>query len=102
MVSEYRPNGTTRNYVVRGAFTDLPRQQRAARATNAIKCPGYRVRWNAGTDRARLSLPSRCLHGGDYGAIRFAFLSEEGTTDSDWGPVSGSGQVGSSDWVPRG
>jgi hypothetical protein len=102
LVSEYRPGGTTRNYVVRGAFTDLARQQAAARAGNAVDCPGYRVRWNTDTNRVRLRLPSRCLHHGDYGAVRFAFLSEQGTTDSDWGPESGAGQVGSSGWVARG
>lgn len=102
LVSEYRPGGSTRNYVVRGAFTDLRTQGPAARAANAKDCPGFRVRWNAEDNRVRMRLPSRCLHHGDYGAVRFAFLSEAGTTDTDWGPVSGAGEVGSSGWVARG
>jgi hypothetical protein len=101
LVSDYRPEGTTRNYVVPGAFTDSA-GRRAPRAVDGIDCAGYQVRWNADKDRVRLVLPSTCLRGGDYGAVRFAFLSEDDGSDSDWGPETADGNVGSSSWIPRG
>jgi hypothetical protein len=47
-------------------------------------------------------LPSRCLRGGDYGAIRFAVLTERGSGDTDVAPESANGDIGVSGWIPRG
>ena len=95
LISEHRPGGETRNYVLPGAFTD-----RGTGASNAA-CPGFRVSWSAEKDLARMVLPSTCLQDGNYGAIRFQFLSERGS-DSDFGPETQDGELGTSRWIPRG
>jgi hypothetical protein len=95
LISQYRPNGTTKSFVVRGAFTDP-----GTGGGGIVDCDGFRVRWNDDTDRARLRLPSTCLQDGDYGAVRFAVLTEEAGAggDSDWVPQD----EGSSGWIARG
>jgi hypothetical protein len=94
LVSEHRPGGETRNAVIAGAFTD----RKMPEAANASACRGFRVTWRTDAPVARLRMPSRCLHGGDYGAIRFAVLTERGG-DSDYTPETTSG---ASRWIPRG
>jgi len=96
LISEYRPNGTTTNYVVPGAFT--------ARTAGAptVACPRFTVVWRPARDLARLSMPSKCLHKGDYGAVRFAFLSERAGGDTDYGPATEDGELSSSRFIPRG
>jgi hypothetical protein len=96
LVSEYRPNGTTTNYVVPGAFT--------ARTSDppTVACPRFTVVWRPARDLARMTMPSKCLHEGDYGAVRFAFLSERGGGDTDYGPATQEGELGSSRFIPRG
>jgi hypothetical protein len=42
-------------------------------------------------------MPSRCLHDGDYGALRFVVLTEHGS-DSDFALPAPRG----TDWVTRG
>ncbi len=92
LVSEYRPAGKTKSFVVAGAFTDK-------RLGGVVKCPGFKVRWNADTDRARLTLPSTCLQDGDYGAVRFSVLTERASGgDADLAPDDET----SSAWIPRG
>jgi len=86
MVSRYRPQGTTRNFVLSNAGND---------DTPRVRCPGFTVAWRPARDLARMVLPSTCLRRGDYGAIRFAFLTERNAADVDF----------SSDWspfIPRG
>ena len=93
LISEYRPGETT-NYVVGGAFTN-----RGGGDAEPLDCDGFRVRWNEDADRATLRLPSTCLNDGDYGAVRFAVLTERGGGDSDIAPEKpGSG----SGWIARG
>lgn len=91
MVSEHRPDGETKSYLVPGAFTDEG-------AAPAVKCPRFRARWHADRPVVRMSLPARCLNSGNYGAIRFAVLTERGG-DTDYAPGD---PAGSSDWIPRG
>ncbi len=91
LVSEHRPGGTTTSYVLPWAFTDA-----AARRT--VPCRGFRVRWDLEAETARLVMPSRCLRGGDYGAIRFAVLTERRGGDVDFAPESPE----DSTWIPRG
>ncbi|MGZ5399421.1 MAG: hypothetical protein ACXWDM_05360 [Nocardioides sp.] len=79
MISEYRPKGQTENYLVPFAFSN-----RGA-GPDDLDCPGYRVRWDTDTERAILRLPSSCLQDGDYGAVRFAVLTERGA-DADYAP----------------
>src|SRR4051794_25175753 len=62
LVSEYRPQGKTRSFVLGGAFTD-----RSGRS-EPVRCPRLRVRWDADAGTARLRLPSRCFAQDRYGA----------------------------------
>ncbi|CAA9360117.1 MAG: hypothetical protein AVDCRST_MAG34-2398 [uncultured Nocardioidaceae bacterium] len=93
LVSEYRPHRTTRNYVVGGAFT--------RRVEGELRCGGFRVVWIADAEVARMRLPSRCLQDGNYGAVRFAVLTERGG-DTDYAPETADGDIGVSGWIPRG
>lgn len=90
LISEHDPDGETTGYVLPGAFTDLQARRE--------RCSGFRVRWLDDRPVVRMSMPSRCLDSGDYGAIRFAVLTERnGDTDYASGdPVEGSA------WIPRG
>jgi hypothetical protein len=86
MVSRYRPHGTTRNFVLSNTADDN---------TPRVRCPGFRVAWRPAKDLARMRLPSRCLRRGNYGAIRFAFLTERDAADIDFSPEF-------SPFIPRG
>jgi hypothetical protein len=59
------------------------------------------VSWDADTDVAKLRMPAHCLAGGEYGAVRFALLTEL-TDDTDYAPETAGGSITSTDWVPRG
>jgi hypothetical protein len=96
LVSRYRPQGETRSFVLRHAFTD-----RGA-GNQRIACHGLRVSWDAEAATATLRLPSRCFNDGDYGAVRFAVLTERGSGDSDVAPETASGDIAESAWIPRG
>ena len=73
LVSRYRPRGTTRNFVL-SAAGKAPR----------VRCPGFKVAWRPARDLARMTLPSTCLKRGNYGAVRFAFLTERNAADIDF------------------
>jgi hypothetical protein len=45
-----------------------------------------------------MSLPAACLNSGNYGAVRFAVLTER-ESDTDYAPGS---PTTSSPWIPRG
>jgi hypothetical protein len=94
LVSLYRPKLGTKSFVVQGAFTNAP-----GGSGDVLPCDGFRVRWNDDRDVARLVLPSTCLQDGDYGAVRFAVLTEAagGGGDSDLAPEDGS-----TPWIARG
>ena len=100
LVSEYRPLAHTENLVLGGAFTDK-RPQGDESGPKVVDCPGFRVRWSADRPVARLRMPSRCLADGDYGAVRVSVLTERGS-DADYAPGTSEGEIGTSDWVPRG
>ena len=97
LVSSRRADGTVNARVYAGAFTD---------AENAIggvvPCPRYNVDWDDDTSTVRLSMPSRCWNGGDFGALRFAALTEKQGADSDYAPTAGDGDLSSTAWVARG
>jgi hypothetical protein len=94
LVAERNASGDIRSQVLPGAFTD-----RSEPIVGDPPCTDMGVRWRQ--EVARLTMPSSCLHNGDYGAIRFAVLTENGG-DSDWAPQSLSGQTGASRWIARG
>lgn len=89
MISEYDPVGHTTNYVVDGAFGE------SHPAHEPSQCKGFRVNWSMERPIVTLKLPSSCLDGGDYGAVRFAVLTE-GDSGSDADDARGTR------WVPRG
>ena len=91
MVREHHPAGEDEDLVVSGAFSDK-------RAGADGECPGYRARWRDDRPVIRMSLPARCLNSGNYGAIRFAILTERGD-DTDYAPEDP--EAGFS-WLPRG
>lgn len=91
LISEYRPSGETLNYVEPFAFSDVP--------ARGIECSGFRVRWLQDRPVVRMRMPARCLHGGNYGAIRFAVLTERGASDSDYAPGV---PPRTSRWISRG
>jgi hypothetical protein len=94
LVSEHHPAGTDQDFVLPGAFTDLT----ASRADSGhVRCAGFRVHWSARRPTARLVMPQSCLNGGNYGAVRFAVLTERGA-DTDFAPGDGDG----SRWISRG
>jgi hypothetical protein len=95
LVSEHRPDGRTRNTVHPFAFSDPA-------ARRAVRCRGFRVRWDLEAERARIVLPSRCLRGGDYGAVRFGALTERRSGDVDLAPETANGDIGATRWIPRG
>ncbi len=90
LVAIRKKDGTRRSYLLPGAFTNRDDPG------SAVTCRGkdMKVRWRA--KAVRLVLPSACLHEGEYGAIRFAVLTENGS-DSDYAP-----HTGASRWLPRG
>jgi len=95
LVSKHRPAGTTKNRILPGAFTD------GDSSSDTSTCGGFRVRWSADQPTVTMRMPSRCLQDGDFGAIRFAVLTERGS-DTDWAPEAADGDIGSSRWVARG
>jgi hypothetical protein len=78
IVSEYRPseNPPQRTFVL------SPR--------GPVQCKGLRSHWDRDSNKARVKVPSRCLFGGDYGAVRTKVLTEIGP-DTDLAPNNASG-----------
>jgi hypothetical protein len=95
LVARRAADGSVRGRLLPGAFTD--------RGTgSALTCDRIAVTWNDDASRVSLRMPSRCWNDGDYGAVRFAVLTERGSGDRDWAPADADGGVGVSGWVPRG
>jgi len=97
IVSKFRATGGTKSYVLRRAFTDK------GTSSKKVKC---KVKvgdgWSgAGNPVITLRIPSRCVAGGNYGALRFAAVSDLGG-DRDLAPVTKRGRLGVSGWVARG
>jgi hypothetical protein len=91
MVSEHRPAGDDKSFLAPGAFTDRS-------AGPDVDCPGFRAVWQEDRPVVRMSLPARCLNSGNYGAIRFAALTER-RDDTDFAPEDPDV---SSEWLSRG
>ncbi len=95
LVASRAADGSVRGRLLPGAFTDQ-------RPGNDRTCGRIAVAWDDAASRVTLSIPSRCWNDGDYGALRFAVLTERGGADSDSAPSTRDGDIGSSAWVPRG
>jgi hypothetical protein len=69
-----------------------------------VTCGGLRSTWDRDTATMKMRLPSRCVNGGDYGAIRSWFLTEGfgGGGDVDYAPENGDGGLGWTPWIARG
>nr|CAA9358476.1 MAG: hypothetical protein AVDCRST_MAG46-3104 [uncultured Nocardioidaceae bacterium] len=60
--------------------------------------------WDRRAATMQLRLPARCLHDGNYGALRIVAVTEghRGGEDVDFAPQDRNGDPAWSDWVPRG
>jgi hypothetical protein len=96
LVTTRRADGTVKAHLYAGAFTDT------GVPGTVVPCPRYRATWDDDADSVTLSMPSRCWNGGDYGALRFAALTEKAGADSDSAPTTTDGDNASSAWVARG
>lgn len=89
VVSEYRPARDTVRTSVLGPRSERP-----------VRCNGVTSTWADG--QVDITVPSRCLFGGDYGALRTAILTEKpGGSDVDNAPGSDE-DFGYSRYVARG
>jgi hypothetical protein len=95
LVASRTADGSVRGRLLPGAFTDRS-------AGDDRTCARIAVAWDDAASRVTLSIPSRCWNDGDYGAVRFAVLTERGSGDRDWAPESADGEIGTSGWVARG
>ena len=97
LVTTRRADGTINGRVHAGAFTDDESE-----IGGPVRCRGYNVFWDDDSSTVTLSMPSSCWNGGDFGALRFAALTEKQGVDSDNAPTAGDGDLTSSAWVTRG
>jgi hypothetical protein len=100
LVTSRRADGTVNARVYSGAFTDSVTD--GDLTSTVVPCRRYRVAWDDDTETVTLSMPSRCWNGGNYGALRFAVLTEKQGADSDAAPTTADGDNTSSAWVARG
>jgi hypothetical protein len=64
-------------------------------------CAGLRTVWDHAADVAVVTVPSRCLRGGNYGALKVRVLTEIGQ-DADLAPKTAEGAWRWTRLVPRG
>ena len=88
VVSLHHPAGQDDNFILN-------------RAGERKDCAGLRVTWNAEADTSRVSLPSLCFRGGDFGAVRTKVLTEIGA-DADLAPNGPRGGFVWTRWAARG
>jgi hypothetical protein len=93
IINEHRPQREDRTYVIRGSLR---------RGVEGDTCPAASTVWDLEARTATLRLPSRCLDGGNYGAIRAAVLTEQDAGDVDWAPERANGEIGTTAWIDRG
>lgn len=99
LLSGRRPGKEDRNLVIDGAADQI------ASGTGRLDCPGFRSRWNVAKATVKLTLPSDCLAGGAYGALRFVVLAEGSSgDDSDFVPQQGpaTDELRPTGWIARG
>jgi hypothetical protein len=68
-------------------------------------CKHVTARWQRRPAQVTIRLPARCLHKGDFGALRMASATTLLSNDSraiDYAPQRRDGSVLFTDWIPRG
>jgi hypothetical protein len=68
-------------------------------------CPRLTSDWNRPIAKVKIRVPSGCLNGGDYGAIKSWALIEgyhSTSSDVDYAPEGPNGHLTYTDWIPRG
>jgi hypothetical protein len=92
----------------RGETALVASQHRSSGDTNQLftaageqQCNGLRVTWDQTADRVLVRVPSRCIDGGDYGAVRAKAIFEIGS-DADFAPKGPKGGWRWTDYVARG
>jgi hypothetical protein len=95
MVAHRSADGSVRGRLLPIAFTDHD-------AGSDVTCRRLMVSWDDDRSRVTLRMPSRCWNDGDYGAVRYAVLTERRGADSDWAPEGPDGEDDTSAWVARG
>ncbi len=87
-VSQHRPQGVDKTFL-------YPKER---------TCRGLSAEWDADAGTATIRVPSRCLRGGDYGAVKVFILTEKaaGGSDVDYAPETPDGNYTWTSWIPRG
>jgi hypothetical protein len=93
IVHQHRLNSRDRTFVLPGSFT----QEGVDRRCRAVSGD-----WRPKAASVTLRLPARCLDEGNYGAVRFAVLTEGGSGDTDFAPDASPQGPDVSGWIPRG
>ena len=92
MISQHPVSGPDKTFLIDRSGEEVP-------------CRGLSSDWSRADATVRLRMPSRCLDGGDYGALRFWALIEgyrSSSSDVDYAPETPDGDLTFTDWVPRG
>ena len=96
LVARRGADGTVVGRVFAGAFSDTDI------TSTTVRCGGFTATWDDDAGTVTLRMPSRCWNDGDYGAVRFAVLTERRGGDRDYAPVDEDGDITSTAWVARG
>jgi hypothetical protein len=74
-----------------------------SRRSGELQCTHMSSTWQRSAARVRLRVPSKCIDGGDYGAIHMWLLSEKRSgADVDMAPTKPNGAIRFTSWIPRG
>jgi hypothetical protein len=89
IVSKHHADGGGRSFLVN--------------ANGRLRCSDLTVSWHPARTSVSFAVPSTCLWGGNYGAVRAWILSEDLTsgTDVDYAPEH-NGSSALTAWLPRG
>lgn len=93
IVHKHRLNSLDRTFVLPGSFTQEGDDSR---------CRAVSGDWRPRAASVTLRLPARCLDEGNYGAVRFAVLTEGGSGDTDFAPDTSHQGPDVTAWIPRG
>lgn len=93
IVHEHRLDSRDRTFVVPHLFTQEGVDRR---------CKAVSGDWHPRATSVTLRLPARCLDAGNYGAVRFAVLTEGRSGDTDFAPDAKRRGPNVSAWTPRG
>lgn len=94
IVHRHRLERRDRTFVVPGSFHQP--------GGSSEGCRGVSGDWHPRSASMTLRLPARCLDDGNYGAVRFAVLTEGRRGDTDYTPEARRENSGVSEWIARG